>query len=636
MKDHALAHLDLYLEAFEEAARGAGSEVHWAETPAAARGIILDICRRAGAKLVTKSKSMVGEEIRLNEALEAEGIAPVETDLGEYIVQLRREKPSHILAPAIHVTRRQVEENFREFHGDLDPDRSLPDTASLQAEARAQLRGKYFAAEVGITGANFLVAETGETGLVTNEGNGDLAQSLARIHIVLAGIEKIVPTREAASAQLRLLARSATGQEMSVYTTFSRGSRRAEDPDGPEESHIVLLDNGRVRMLTDGFRDVLRCIRCGACLNHCPVYQSVGGHAYGTVYPGPIGAVVSPAIHGLREHGPSAECLDLLWPLRGGLSHAHPAARPDARLAGTRLVGSDRAGEAAGGIRSVVLVREAACPVRAGRAHRGGNHSPARRSSRRAPIRSHGRRVDRASGFPGAGRRPVPGYGAEERPVNARERLLTRLRAARHEAGEADDDAARNAVAQQLASRATVGPKPALAASGRVERFIAKAEAVHCTVRRLPSMQALPGAIAAELRDRNLPAAIRLGKEPEFASLNWGSLDATVGTGRREEPATVSRAAFGVAETGTLALLSGPENPVTLTFAGDHHFVALRERDVLLHFEDVWAEMRRAGLDPRTVNFVTGPSRSADIEQTMELGAHGPVAVQIYLVGEDG
>ena len=308
MKDHTLAHLDLYLEAFEEAARGAGSEVHWAETPAAARGIILDICRRAGAKLVTKSKSMVGEEIRLNEALEAEGIAPVETDLGEYIVQLRREKPSHILAPAIHVSRRQVEENFREFHGDLDPDRSLPDTASLQAEARAQLRGKYFAAEVGITGANFLVAETGETGLVTNEGNGDLAQSLARIHIVLAGIEKIVPTRESASAQLRLLARSATGQEMSVYTTFSRGCRRAEDPDGPEESHIVLLDNGRVRMLTDGFRDVLRCIRCGACLNHCPVYQSVGGHAYGTVYPGPIGAVVSPAIHGLRNtaHLPNA------------------------------------------------------------------------------------------------------------------------------------------------------------------------------------------------------------------------------------------------------------------------------------------------------------------------------------------
>ena len=164
MKDHTLAHLDLYLETFEAAARSAGSEVHWAETSADARRIILDICRRARAKIVTKSKSMVGEEIRLNEALEAEGIAPVETDLGEYIIQLRRETPSHILAPAIHVTRRQVEEDFRAFHSDLDPDRPLPDTASLQAEARAQLRGKYFAAEVGITGANFLVAETGETG----------------------------------------------------------------------------------------------------------------------------------------------------------------------------------------------------------------------------------------------------------------------------------------------------------------------------------------------------------------------------------------------------------------------------------------------------------------------------------------
>ena len=220
--------------------------------------------------------------------------------------------------------------------------------------------------------------------------------------------------------------------------------------------------------------------------------------------------------------------------------------------------------------------------------------------------------------------------------MNARERLLKRLRAARLEAGEADDHAAREAVALRLASRSPVGPKPALAGSRRVERFIAKAEAVHCAVSRLPSMHALPRAVAAELRGRNLPAAIRLGREPEFASLDWGSLDATVGTARMEEPATLSRAAFGVAETGTLAFLSGPENPVTLTFAGDHQFVALRERDVLLHFEDVWAEMRRARLDPRTVNFVTGPSRSADIEQTMELGAHGPVAVQIYLVGEDG
>ncbi len=308
MKDHTLARLDLYLEKFESQAKAAGSEVHWAETPEEARQVILGICRRAGASSVTKGKSMVGEEIGLNEALEAEGLEPVETDLGEYIIQLRREPPSHIIAPAIHVSRKQVEESFRRHHTELDPDRPLPEPSDLQAEARAQLRGKYFAAEVGITGANFLVAETGETGLVTNEGNGDLTQSLARVHVVIAGIEKVVPDREAATAQIRILARSATGQEMAVYTTFARGPRRAEDPDGPEECHIVLLDNGRSRMLTEGFREALRCIRCGACLNHCPVYQSVGGHAYGTVYPGPIGAVVSPAFHGLRNaaHLPNA------------------------------------------------------------------------------------------------------------------------------------------------------------------------------------------------------------------------------------------------------------------------------------------------------------------------------------------
>jgi len=308
MKDHTLANLDLYLEAFEANARAAGSEVHWAETPAEARRILLDICRRVGARTVTKGKSMVSEEIGLNAALESAGIQPVETDLGEYIIQLRQETPSHIIAPAIHVSRAEVEKTFRRCHADLDPDRQLPDPASLQREARLLLREKYFAAEVGITGANFLVAETGETGLVTNEGNGDLVQSLARVHVVLAGIEKLVPSREAATAQLRILARSATGQEMSVYTTFSRGRRRSGDPDGPLESHVVLLDNGRSRMLSDGFREALRCIRCGACLNHCPVYQAVGGHAYGTVYPGPIGAVVSPALHGLEAtaHLPNA------------------------------------------------------------------------------------------------------------------------------------------------------------------------------------------------------------------------------------------------------------------------------------------------------------------------------------------
>ncbi len=308
MKDHTLEHLDLYLEEFEARAREAGGAVHWASTPEDARQIILKICRDAGAKSLTKGKSMVSEEIDLNEALESAGITPVETDLGEYIIQLRREAPSHIIAPAIHVTRQQIEDSFRAAHTNRDPDRNLPDAGALLAEARSELREKYFRAEVGLVGANFLVAETGQAGLVTNEGNGDLTQNLARVQIVLAGIEKVVPTLEDAAAQLRILARSATGQEMSVYSTLSCGPRRAGDSDGPEEYHVVLLDNGRSEMLASEFRDALRCIRCGACLNHCPVYKSIGGHAYGTTYSGPIGAVVSPALFGLEQtaHLPNA------------------------------------------------------------------------------------------------------------------------------------------------------------------------------------------------------------------------------------------------------------------------------------------------------------------------------------------
>lgn len=301
MKDHTLEHLDLYLEEFAARAEEAGTRVHWAADAAAARTIILDICRSANARVLTKGKSMVAEEIDLNNTLEDAGITPIETDLGEYIIQLRKEAPSHIIAPAIHVSRQQVEDAFRAAHDHRDPQRNLDEARDLLREAREVLREKYFQAEVGLVGANFLVAETGQAGLVTNEGNGDLTQNLANVQIVLAGIEKVVPTLEDATAQMRILARSATGQEMSVYTTLSRGPRRTNDPDGPEECHVVLLDNGRSDLLADEFRDVLRCIRCGACLNHCPVYKTIGGHAYGTVYPGPIGSVVSPALQGLRQ-----------------------------------------------------------------------------------------------------------------------------------------------------------------------------------------------------------------------------------------------------------------------------------------------------------------------------------------------
>ena len=303
IRDHTLAHLDLYLAEYERKATAAGAIIHWAPTAADAREIIEKICRDANAKIVTKGKSMVSEEIGLNAHLEGKGMEVVETDLGEYLVQIRKETPSHIIAPAIHLTQEEVEKDFRRLHTHLPKDRVLIEPAQLVNEARQILREKFIAADVGITGANFMIAETGSSIIVTNEGNGDLTQSLAKTHVVITTIDRVIPTLEDVSSILRLLARSATGQEFSTYCTFSTGPRRPGDPDGPQNYHVVLLDNGRSELLATEMREVLRCIRCGACMNHCPVYNAIGGHAYGWVYPGPIGAVLTPSLIGVKAAG---------------------------------------------------------------------------------------------------------------------------------------------------------------------------------------------------------------------------------------------------------------------------------------------------------------------------------------------
>ncbi len=301
IKNHVLENLDLYLESFEKKVTALGGHVHWAVTSRDARQEVLKICQKHHAKTVTKSKSMISEEIELNDFLQKNDIQPIETDLGEYIIQLRGEPPSHIIAPAVHVNMNQVRDEFRRVHTHLPDDRPMDEPQSLLSEARGVLRDRFLAADVGITGANFLIAETGSTVIVTNEGNGDLTQTLPKVHIVVASIEKIVPTLNDMSQIMRVLARSATGQEMSVYTTLASGPKREGDPDGPEEYHVILLDNGRSNLVGTEQEDMLRCIRCGACMNHCPVYHAIGGHAYGWVYPGPIGSVLTPAIIGLEK-----------------------------------------------------------------------------------------------------------------------------------------------------------------------------------------------------------------------------------------------------------------------------------------------------------------------------------------------
>lgn len=306
IRAHTMANLDRYLAQFADAAERRGSHVHWAESAADAAGTVVGIARRCDISLAVKSKSMLSEEIGLNAALEAAGIRPVETDLGEFVVQLGDDRPSHIITPIVHRSRDDVARLFRDKLGAGADD--VADIPAMTAFARRTLRGEFLRAGMGISGVNLAVADTGSLCLVTNEGNGRLTTTLPRVHVALLGLERLVPTAPDLGVILQLLARSATGQAMPVYTNVITGPRRrdaasasAGEPDGPDELHIVIVDNGRSRLLGGELAEILYCVRCGACLNVCPVYRHIGGHAYGGVYPGPVGSVVSPGLLGLDE-----------------------------------------------------------------------------------------------------------------------------------------------------------------------------------------------------------------------------------------------------------------------------------------------------------------------------------------------
>jgi L-lactate dehydrogenase complex protein LldF len=297
IRSRTIADLDRHLADFTRAVEARGGSVRFCRTAAEANDYIVGVCRRVGARLAVKSKSMAAEEIRLNEALEAAGVKPIETDLGEYILQLAGEHPVHIIAPAIEKTATDVAELLSAVEGERVP----AELEQLTQAARRQLRQAFLTADVGITGANFGVAETGSICLVTNEGNARLTSSLPRVHIAIMGMERVVPSLADLAVLLRLLARSATGQKLTTYTTLVTGPRRPDELDGPEEVHVVVLDNGRSNLLGSRYAEMLNCIRCGACLNVCPVYRKTGGAAYGPVYSGPMGAVLAPLLVGLQR-----------------------------------------------------------------------------------------------------------------------------------------------------------------------------------------------------------------------------------------------------------------------------------------------------------------------------------------------
>ncbi|HEU5338087.1 MAG TPA: LutB/LldF family L-lactate oxidation iron-sulfur protein [Sulfuricaulis sp.] len=297
IRERVVTQLDDYLRRFEQEATARGAEVHWAENVEEANRLVADIARRHHVHRIAKSKSMVSEECALNEHLESEGFDVIETDLGEYILQLAKEPPSHIVAPVVHKSKEEISDLFEEKHRRT----RTTEITELCREAREVLRPKFLAAEMGISGANFIIAETGSVLIVTNEGNGRLVTTLPRVHVAITGIEKVVPTLEDATTLLRLLPRSATAQSITNYVSILTGTRGQNDTEGAEHFHIILLDNSRSRLLGTELQPMLRCIRCGACMNHCPVYQNIGGHAYGWVYPGPMGSVLTPAFVGLEN-----------------------------------------------------------------------------------------------------------------------------------------------------------------------------------------------------------------------------------------------------------------------------------------------------------------------------------------------
>ncbi len=307
IKEHTLAHLDRYLEQLEASVYKRGGHVHWAASAEDARRTVVEIARKAGARCAVKSKSMTTEEIHLNPALEAAGLEVTETDFGEFILQLAGERPSHLVAPAVHHTRESIARILSARAGVPLPD----DPVVLAQTGRRLLREKFAAADMGITGVNFAVAETGTIVLVSNEGNARLTTTCPRVHVAVMGMEKVIPRLVDLPVFLKLLARAATGQTLSVYTTLITGPRRPGEIDGPEEFHLVILDNGRSRVLATPFRESLQCIRCGACLNACPVYRRIGGHAYGGVYAGPIGSILTPLYDSVADnpHLPHASSL---------------------------------------------------------------------------------------------------------------------------------------------------------------------------------------------------------------------------------------------------------------------------------------------------------------------------------------
>ena len=615
LRRRTVDHLDEHLATLRERLTENGWQVHHAASAEDACRLAVGICRAHAATLVAKSKSMVTEEIGLNPALEAAGLRVVETDLGEYIVQLRGEPPSHIISPIVHLTRQDVGALFEARLGIPYTD----DVATLNAAARRTLRPVFLDAQVGISGANFAVAETGTLVLVTNEGNGRLVTQAPPVHIAFVGIERVVPVLADLPPLLQLLPRSATGQKLTSYVSLIQAPRAAQDADGPVERHAILVDNGRSRLAESDLRESLACIRCGACLNACPVFREIGGHAYDSTYPGPIGSVISPGLFGLASHGHLAKASSLC----GACREVCPA---DIDLP-TMLLRLRR--EYARQVPQALWLR-AAMRLYASTASSPRRFGLALRALAWG-MRLLPARAGWAANLPGPLRawtstRHFPAF-----QPRAFRRRVRQLDLAAHPVGRA--------AAEETPTRPL--PRP-IEDEDLIGRFQHELEAVGGEVHRVQAAElpsALAQAVQAVRASQVLMAWSGGNSLPGSASLEEelrGRTSARVfpGTAARAACASVDQAAASVgvtaavaalADSGTILVASGPQGAQDASLLPGVHIAILSAQDVYPSLSD-WVEHGGRSLlaERSNVTLITGPSRTADIEMTLTIGVHGP------------
>lgn len=644
LRARTISDLDKYLQEFTANARANGLVVHRAADASQAVDVVLDIARRHNAELVAKSKTMVSEEIGLNHALESEDMRAVETDLGEYIVQLRDEPPAHIITPAVHLNRSQVGQTFNEKLG-------LPyteDVSTMTAAIRRILRETFVNADIGLSGVNFGVAENGTLCIVTNEGNGRMVTTLPPVHIALMGIERLVPTLDDLALVLALLPRAATGQKITVYTSLIHGPRRAGEPDGPDERHLILVDNGRTAMRGSPLHDALLCIRCGACLNACPVFREIGGHAYvdnngkSSIYPGPIGSIVSPALFGQREFGQLARASSLcgackeacpvdidlpklLLRVRAGGLDLEPQ-RALENIPASVTVGLRVYSWLSTNPRLFAAAQKMAAAL-------GLFLSPVSKWIRLPAFTGWGFSKD----FPQPAIQPFRDRWAglesssDSTPLLARSKLPA---SSESSPGQNSSD-----TSQMVSAARESGIEE------RLNQFVAELTALDGTVtlckRDGPSSLGSPelvDKITAYLREKGITAIQSWGAE----HLPPGLLSALTAAGVQVDHSPDPQAQVGltgcpaaIAETGTLVIPSGPGRPLTASLLPEIHLAVLSAEDIHQDLRQVLnlEAVRTAA----SVALVTGPSRTSDIEMTLTLGVHGPREVHVFcLVSSEG